>query len=66
MPPRFLQTPSGQPMEPSPECPAAHITELHIQIKLENEGIPKFDMHISRVLLNDLDLGDISLYTNKL
>lgn len=36
MPPRFLQTPSGQHMESSSEFPAAHMTELHI--KLENEG----------------------------
>lgn len=42
------------------------MTELHIQIKLENEGIPKFGMHISRALLKDLVLQQISFHTNKL
>ena len=30
--PRSLQAPSGQYMESSPKCPAANMTELHIQI----------------------------------
>lgn len=31
MPPRSLQAPSGQYVESSPKCLAAHMTELHIQ-----------------------------------
>lgn len=56
MPPRFLQTPARH-MESSPECPATHITELHIQIKLENETIPRFSMNISRALLKELNFN---------
>lgn len=64
--PRFLQTPSEQHMESSSKCPAARMTELYIQIKLENEGIPKFGVHSSRALLKDLALQHISLHTNKI
>lgn len=49
MPPRSLQAPSEQYVEPSPKCPAAHMTELHIQIRQKRRIPPLFAGTVSEL-----------------
>lgn len=56
MPPKSLQAPSGQYVESSPKCTAAHMTELRNSGRPENKGTLTFWCHSFRTLLKKMIL----------